>query len=97
MTDIILMCVTVFATQIVFIGARTLNVKAIADQNIPSVLLTGTVIHLSWLLSIAIGSVSMYELMTNFDLTYIPVIICSLAGGLLGSYWGMKRKNKKQS
>lgn len=94
--DILLMAISVFITQIVFILSRTVNVRAIAEGNIPKVLFTGAIIHLSWLLSIAIGSVSMFEVMTNFDWRYLPVIGCSLVGGLLGSYWGMIHKREKK-
>lgn len=82
----------VFVTQLVFIGCRTWNVKAISRQNIPQVLLSGTFVHLAWLVSIAIGAVSMNEIVTNFKWEYLPIVLCSLTGGLLGSYLSMKSK-----
>jgi hypothetical protein len=54
--------IIVFVTQLIFIGCRTWNVKAIAAKNIPQVLISGTFVHLSWLVSIAIGAVSMHEI-----------------------------------
>ena len=85
----------VFVTQLVFIGSRTVNVKAIADKNMKKALLSGAVIHIAWLISISIGVVSFNSLMKDFDLKYLPVIMCSLSGGLLGTYWGLKDKMNK--
>lgn len=84
--------IVVFFTQLVFIWSRTWNVKAIASKNIPSVLLSGAVVHIAWLIGISIGVVSMKEIMLNFEWKYLPVIACSLCGGLLGSYISMKSK-----
>lgn len=84
--------IIVFITQLVFIGCRTWNVKAIAKQDIPQVLLSGTFVHLAWLVSIAIGAVSMHEIITKFEFSYLPIIFCSLSGGLIGSYLSMKSK-----
>jgi|DEB0MinimDraft_10_1074344.scaffolds.fasta_scaffold24131_3 Na+/citrate or Na+/malate symporter len=87
--------IIVFATQLIFIGCRTWNVKAISQGNINQVLISGTFVHLSWLVSIAIGAVSMNEIISNFEWSYIPVVICSLTGGLIGSYISMTSgKNK---
>jgi len=82
----------VFVTQLIFIGCRTWNVKAIAAKNIPQVLLSGTFVHLSWLISIAIGAGSMFEIINDFQWQFIPIILCSLIGGLMGSYLSMKSK-----
>lgn len=86
----------VFVTQLIFIGCRTWNVKAIAAKNIPHVLLSGTFVHLSWLISIAIGAISMSEIIGNFKWEYLPIVFCSLSGGLIGSYWSMKTNKLKQ-
>ena len=86
--------IIVFITQLIFIGCRTWNVKAIAKQDIPNVLLSGTFVHLSWLVSIAIGTISMNEIITNFKWEYLPIVSCSLIGGLIGSYLSMKSKTK---
>ena len=84
--------IIVFVTQLIFIGCRTWNVRAIASDNIPQVLISGTFVHLSWLVSIAIGAISMYEIITNFEWSYLPIIACSLIGGLIGSYISMRSK-----
>lgn len=84
--------IIIFITQLVFIGCRTWNVRAIAKDDLFQVLLSGAFVHLSWLVSIAIGSYSMYEIINNFQLAYLPIVFCSLSGGLLGSYFGMKQK-----
>ncbi|WP_163321650.1 hypothetical protein [Draconibacterium mangrovi] len=84
--------IIVFVTQLIFIGCRTWNVKAISAKNIHQVLLSGTFVHLAWLVSIAIGAVSMNEIITNFRWSYIPIVLCSLTGGLIGSYISMKNK-----
>lgn len=87
--------IIVFLTQLIFIGCRTWNVKAIAKNNLLHVLLSGAVVHISWLVSIAIGAVSMAEIVSDFNWSYLPVVICSLSGGLIGSYLGLKEKKKK--
>lgn len=87
--------ILIFVTQLVFIGCRTWNVKAIARNDLIGVLISGTFVHLSWLVSIAIGSVSMIEIINNFQFKYIPIILCSLSGGLIGSYLGLKERKKK--
>ena len=66
--------------------------KAIAAKNTPQVLISGTFVHLSWLVSIAIGAVSMHEIISNFEWSYLPIVACSLLGGLIGSYLSMKSK-----
>lgn len=86
--------IIVFLTQLVFIGCRTWNVKAIAKNNLLHVLLSGAVVHISWLVSIAIGAVSMHEIVSEFNWEYVPVVICSLTGGLIGSYLGLKERKK---
>jgi len=93
--DILKLSVTVFIVQLVFIGFRTLNIRAVAEKNIVKVLYTGAIIHLSWLVGIAIGATTMHEIMMDFRWEYLPIIICSLAGGLIGSYMGLVNKIKK--
>ena len=85
-------CIVVFVTQLIFIGARTWNVRSISRRNIPAVVASGSVVHIAWLISIAIGVDSMTEIMTDFQWAYIPIVICSLAGGLTGSVLALKNK-----
>lgn len=82
----------IFITQLIFVGCRTWNIKSIADKNIPQVLISGIFIHISWLVSIAIGTFSMHEIITKFEWKYLPIVFGSLLGGLLGSYISMKTK-----
>jgi len=84
--------IIVFITQLVFIACRTWNVKCIASKNISGVLISGAFVHISWLVSIAIGAVSMNEIITHFKWEYTPIILCSLSGGLIGSYLSMKKR-----
>lgn len=83
--------ITVFLTQLIFIGCRTWNIQAISNDNIPAALLSGAIVHITWLLSISIGTVSMIAVIHEFNWHYIPVILCSLSGGLIGMYWAMDR------
>lgn len=92
---ILKLSITIFVIQVVFIWSRTVNVRFIASGNIFGVLASGAVIHISWLISIAIGAASMHEIITNFEWKFLPVVLCSLAGGLIGSYIGMKAKEKQ--
>lgn len=80
--------------QVLFIWCRTWNVKAIARHDIFGVLLSGLFIHLAWLVSIAIGAASMHKIVTEFEWQYLPIVLASTFGGLLGSYIGMKSKRK---
>ena len=91
---IIKLSIIVFITQLIFIGCRTWNVRAISDRNLKSVLVSGAFVHLSWLVSIAIGSISMYDIITEWRIDYLPVIAASLSGGLIGSWVGLK-ENKR--
>lgn len=86
--------ITVFVTQLIFIGCRTWNVQAVAKNHIPQALISGVFVNLSWLVSIAIGAVSMYEIINDFKLEFLPVVICSVLGGTVGSYIAMRAKKK---
>lgn len=95
---IVLYSVSVFITQLIFIGFRTWNVKAVSASDIRETLISGGVTHIAWLAGIALGGVSMYEIIGNFRFEYIPVVLSSLAGGLLGSWItlaGLKTRDKK--
>ena len=87
---IIEMTATVFVTQFVFTWGRTWNIKAIADRDVKRVLISGTIVYFCWLLSIALGSISVIELVQNFNTDYIPVIIAGLVGGNLGGIVKLK-------
>lgn len=91
--EILEQCIIVFFTQLVFIGCRTWNVRAVAHGRIIQALISGGIVHLAWLVGIAIGALSAHEIITNFDWRYLPVVFCSLIGGLIGTYISMKKKN----
>jgi len=81
-----------FINNIIFIGFRTINIKAIAEKNINMALFSGAIIHWSWLISIAIGATSMYEIINDFKFEYIPIVMASTIGGLIGTYIGLYKK-----
>lgn len=92
---ILKLTITVFVTQLIFIGCRTWNVRAVSAGNLKAVLVSGAIVHIAWLVGIAVGAVSMNEIIMNFDWQYIPVVFGSLSGGLIGSWLGLKNKSKK--
>ncbi|WP_321321507.1 hypothetical protein [Labilibaculum sp.] len=85
---------TVFFTQLIFIGCRTWNVQAVSKNHIPQALISGVFVNLSWLVSIAIGAVSMFEIINNFKWEFLPIVVCSVAGGTIGSYIAMRAKRR---
>ena len=94
MENILLMTITVFVNQLIFIWARTWNVKMIAANNLKMVLISGAIVHIAWLIGITIGVVSFKAILQDFRIEYLPVIIGSLMGGLIGSYFGLMEKMK---
>ncbi|UXQ88816.1 hypothetical protein [Tenacibaculum phage Larrie] len=99
--DVFNYSIIMFVTQLVFIGCRTWNIKSISKGNLIGALVSGAIVHITWLISISIGSVSMYEIIGNFQIKYLPIIVFSLLGGLIGIYLGFiekagnRKKNKK--
>ena len=53
--SIIAMSVAIFILQLVFVWLRTLNIQYIANKDLTRTLISGTVIHILWLLTVAIG------------------------------------------
>lgn len=88
------LAITVFITQLIFIGARTWNVRAVALDRLGEVLLSGAIVHLAWLVSIAIGASSTYEIINNWNWSYLPIVLCSLIGGIIGSWIGLRARRK---
>jgi len=75
----------VLVTQIIFLYARTLNVMYTADRRkIPSII-SGNVIGIAWLVSVAIG---VNALMT---MQWQP-ILGHLIGGTIGTIMAFRRK-----
>ena len=75
----------VFITQVIFLFFRTLNVMYTAEKRILASILTGSMIGIAWLVSIAIGANAIMELQWQ-------PIVGHLIGGALGTYWGFIKK-----
>jgi uncharacterized membrane protein len=84
--------IIMFLNQLAFIGFRTWNVKAIAKGSVLGALASGAIVHITWLIGIAIGVVSMAEILQNMAWEYTPIVIASTLGGLLGTWIGMREK-----
>lgn len=80
--------IVVLITQIIFIYCRTLNVIYVSEKKVLPSILTGNLIGIAWLVSIAVGA---NAIMT---LQWQP-ILAHLIGGTLGTYWGFKTRGKK--
>lgn len=78
----------VLITQIVFIYCRTLNVMYVAEKKMVAAIVTGNLIGIAWLISIAVGANAV------MSLQWQPVV-AHLIGGTLGTYWGFKTKGRK--
>lgn len=84
-----------FSTQLIFIGCRTWNVKAIAKNNMIQTMLSGTIVNISWLVSMGLGGVSMANLINHFQWQYVPIVAACVLGGAAGTYIGMKDKRER--
>ena len=87
--------ILMLATQITFIGCRTWNVKAIAKNNMPQVILSGVIVNLSWLVSMGLGGVSMNAIINDFQWEHVPIVLACIIGGVVGTYIGMYDKTKR--
>ena len=85
--DTVTLCIIIFMTQLGFIFSRTMNVIYTAEHNTIGAMITGATTHVTWLISIGIGAKSVMYL-------DIPVMICSLIGGLIGTNYAIKLKIK---
>lgn len=86
--------VLMLATQIIFIGCRTWNVKTIAKNNMTQVIVSGIIVNLSWLVSMGLGGVSMNAIINNFEWQHVPIVLACMIGSVLGTYIGMYEKRK---
>lgn len=93
--EIILQALLVLVAQLNFIGFRTENIKAIANNNVKDALLTGFLVAISWQISVGLGSVSLYYIFVSGEHYRWPVPLASIIGGLIGTYISMKRKKDK--
>jgi hypothetical protein len=71
----------VLVTQFLFVMFRTLNVIHTSERNILKAVITGNVIGILWLLSIAIGADAV------MSMTWQP-ILAYLIGGTIGTFVG---------
>lgn len=94
MNDIIYESAIAFFSQLAFLWARTVNIRYTALGNIKKVMISGGIIHILWLIGIAIGANGAYKVIVDHQLEYIPVLICSLTGSLIGCYIGLIRNKK---
>ena len=77
----------ILVTQIIFLYARTLNVMFTSEKKMIPALITGNIIGIAWLISIAIGA--------NAILTMQWQPICAhIIGGSVGVIIGFKHKRK---
>lgn len=79
--------ILVFLTQIVFIYFRTINVQHVAHGEVWKSLLSGSMVNVSWLVSIALG-------VTGIQHGDYGIILVSLSGGLIGTLYGMRKHIK---
>lgn len=74
-------------TQFIFIYYRTVNVNANIEKNRWKLFWSGTIVHITWLLSTAIGVNAIIK--GNYML-----VLFSLLSGLLGADMGLREKLK---
>ena len=94
MNEIVYQTVLGFSSQLAFLWARTYNVHANASLDVKATVMSGAVIHLLWLVGIAVGSASAFKILVEGDMLYIPVVIGTLSGSILGTYIGLKGRIK---
>lgn len=82
--------IVLFISQIGFIYARTLNVYYNSKLNRLGVFLTGFVVHIFWLITIAVGATAIVK--GNYVL-----VLFSLSGGLLGADWALRNRIKSNN
>ena len=75
----------VLVTQTIFLYARTLNVMYLAEKKLIPSLVTGNVVGIAWLLSIAIGANAV------LTMQWQPVL-AHILGGTIGMIIGFKLK-----
>lgn len=85
-----------FITQFIFIWMRTLNVRYVATGRVWPAILSGAVIHWTWLIGIAIGVASMAEIVRNFSIEYVPVVAASTLAGAWGTWLALRRATAKK-
>jgi len=77
--------VILFFSQILFLGARSLNVIYTANEDVWKAVFSGLVVAIFWLTSLSLGISSV------FKGEYLPVLAW-LVGGSVGTYYSFKLK-----
>lgn len=75
-------------SQITFIFLRTINVIYTAERRMVPAILSGAGVGFAWLISMTIG------LNSIMGGAWQP-ILSFLIGGAIGTYWGIKKEEKK--
>ena len=77
----------VFVTQIIFLYSRTLNVMYTAENKLIPALVTGNIIGITWLLSMAVGANAI------LTMQWQP-IAAHIVGGSIGVIMGFKLRRR---
>jgi hypothetical protein len=77
--------ITVIVLQFMFIFFRTLNVIYTAHNNLLGAMVTGLMVNILWI-------VTTYYGIEAFENGNVALAIAYLAGGQIGIYWGMRKK-----
>ncbi len=77
----------ILLTQFIFIYYRTVNVNANIEKDRWKLFWTGSIVHITWLISTAIGVNAIIK--GNYLL-----VIFSLVGGLIGADFGLHERLK---
>lgn len=85
----IISCLTVLFSQIIFLYLRTINVQHVAQNRVWPAIFSGTGVGITWLIAVSLGVDSLLDLRNKW-----PIAVCYLIGGAVGTYWGMSRKTK---
>jgi len=90
--DIWMMTFVTFVTQVVFIWGRTWNVKVIAEHKLTQAVVSGLIVHLFWIVTTALGVKSASEIILEGDWSYLPILVASSLGGIVGTIIAFKQK-----
>lgn len=92
--DIWKLCLLLFFSQLLFVYARTSNVRQISKGNMQGSMLSGAFLHIVWLITIGAGGASAIKVLFEGDLQYLWAVAFSLSGGLFGTYLALKNKKR---
>ncbi len=92
MDNIWILTAITFVTQVIFIWGRTWNVSVIAERKLIPAINSGLVVHITWIITTALGITSASEIILNGDWSYAPVVVASALGGVVGTIIAFKQK-----